>query len=328
MRSTPGGVERWARELSFRLPAIAPGRYRFTAPRPGLSGAAGQAWEQLVLPGAAARGGAEMILCPANLAPLRFGGNVVVIHDAAALREPGWYSPAYARWQAWVLPRVVEGARAIITPSAFSRDEIVELAGADPGKITVVPGGVDSRFSPGAPVEPARRAFGLERPYVLTVAGRTARKNLSALGPLAEALAGAGIDVVAAGSDRRELRAGSSPAGVRQLGRVDDALLPGLYAGAAAFVLPSFHEGFGLTALEAMSSGLPVVASPSGGLPEVCGDAATWVEPGDAEALAGAVIAACGQEKPSAASLESAAGFSWEATARGVDAVVAGLLGG
>ncbi len=322
-----GGVERWARELALRLPAIAPGRYAVEQVPGWLSGAAGQAWEQAVLPVAARRRGARLILNPANLAPVAFSGNVVVIHDAAALREPGWYSPAYARWQRTIMPLVARRARAIIVPSEFSRDEVVELLGAPPESITVIPGGVDDRFGPGVDPEPALTALGLAAPYVLTVAGRTARKNLAALEKTATALREEGMELVLAGVSRREFAEEATAGPVRALGHVPDALLPGLYAGARAFVLPSLHEGFGLTALEAMKTGLPVVAGDGGALPELCGDAASYVDPRDPDAICAAVLAAAGQERPNAAGIERASRFSWERTAGEVDRLVGSLLG-
>ena len=67
-----GGVERWARELSARLPALRPGGYAVLRPPRALAHRAGHAWEQAVLPLRAARLGARALLCPANLAPLAF----------------------------------------------------------------------------------------------------------------------------------------------------------------------------------------------------------------------------------------------------------------
>lgn len=327
MRSRYGGVELWARELSARLPAIAPDRYRVVAPPALLAGPAGQPWEQVVLPGGARIAGASLILGPANLAPLAYGGNVVVIHDAAAIREPEWYSPTYARWQRMVMPRIARGAKAVIVPSEFSKDEVVELLGVDPLRVSVIPGGVDDRFSPDVDPEPAALALGLAKPYVLSVGGMTSRKNFGVLEEVASALAADGVEVVVAGEERRELD-GVLPGGLRYLGRVPDALLPGLYAGAQAFVLPSLHEGFGLTALEAMKSGLPVVVSNRGALPELCGDAATCVDPLDAEAIAVALQEAIATGTPVPAAVERANGFSWEETAARVDALVGELLAG
>lgn len=298
-----GGVERWARELRARA------GWHALAPPPSLSHRAGHAWEQVALPMLARR--FELLVNPANLAPVAFPRNVVVIHDAAALREPGWYSPLYARWQRTVLPVVARRAKLVVTVSEFSRRELRELLGVE---AAVVPGGVDERFAPGV--------VKTERPYVLTVASRIARKNLGALEVAARRLAGEGIELVAAGGDRPQFRGGAGSSSVRFLGHVDDAELPGLFAGALAFVLPSLHEGFGLTALEAMACGTPVVAARAGALPETCGDAALYADPRDPEGIADAIFAAIASDELRAAGPGRAAQFTWDRTIRELDALV------
>ena len=157
-----------------------------------------------MLPLRAAR--ARALLCPANLAPLAFPRNVVVIHDAAALRHPEWYSPAYAAWQRRVLPALARRALHVVTVSEFSRDELADLLQLAPARVSVVAGGVDPAFTPDADAEGVRRALGLTRPYVLCVASQTARKNLAALVPAARQLA------TRRGRGRRRRRA---PAAVR-----------------------------------------------------------------------------------------------------------------
>jgi glycosyltransferase involved in cell wall biosynthesis len=312
-----GGVERWARELAARLPAL--GDYEVVRPPAALSHRAGHAWEQAVLPLRARR--ARLLLNPANLAPLAFPRNAVVIHDAAALRHPDWYSPGYARWQRAVLPRIAKRARVVITVSEFSRKELQGLLGVD---AHVVPGGVDGRFKPDADPEPARAALKLDRPYILTVGSPTKRKNLASLDALCRRLGNEGMELVAAGGDRPQFRSGgagsSGPA--RPLGHVPDAHLPGLYAGASAFVLPSWHEGFGLTCLEAMACGVPVVAANAGALPETCGEAALYVDPGDPEAIATQVLQAVGDQELRAKGPQRAASFTWERTASELDALL------
>jgi hypothetical protein len=120
-----GGVERWARELSTRLLTVEPGRYAVAAPPAAFSHRLGHLWEQVVLPLQARR--ARWLLCPANLAPLAHPRTAVVIHDAAPLRDPSWYSPTYARAQRVLLPRIAGGAKLVITVSEFARAELREL---------------------------------------------------------------------------------------------------------------------------------------------------------------------------------------------------------
>src|SRR4051812_23538461 len=326
VRPELGGVERWARELCARLPALRPERYEVAAPPAALAHRAGHAWEQGVLPFRARR--AALLLGPANLAPVAFRRNVVVIHDAAVLREPSWYSTAYARWHGALLPAIARGAKRVITVSEFSARELRDLLGVE---AAVVPGGVGERFTPDADAGPARAALGLDRPYVLTVASRLARKNLDALGATRRRLARRGIALLAAGGDRPQFGRSNASAGgpLWFLGPVPDEHLPGLYAGASAFVLPSLYEGFGLPCIEAMACGTPVVAADAAALPETCGEAALYADPRDPDAIADAVEQALEPqtaERLRQAGRQRAAAFTWDRTARGVDAVIDDVL--
>jgi glycosyltransferase involved in cell wall biosynthesis len=308
-----GGVERWARELATRLPRL--GDYDVITPRPRLVHRAGHAWEQVVLPVRARH--ARALLCPANLAPLAHSRNVIVIHDAAALRHPEWYSPAYAAWQGRILPALARRALHVVTVSEFSRGELIDLLGLPPDRITVIPGGLDPRYTPDADADRARRELGLTKPYVLCVASQTARKNLRALLPLAEH-----VQVVVAGGHRPQFAREEGLGALRHLGAVPEDLLPGLYAGAEAFALPSLYEGFGLPVLEAMACGTPVVASDVTALPETAGGAARLVPP---EQIAAAALEVVGDRGLRAAGLARAREFSWERTARAVHELLSAL---
>src|SRR5207244_12878800 len=115
---------------------------------------------------------------------------------------------------------------------------------------------------------------------------------------------------------------------VRPLGYVAEEHLPGLYAGALAFVLPSLYEGFGLPCLEAMASGTPVVAADASALPETCGNAALLVDPRDERAIAHAVLEAATDERDrlAHAGLERAAAFTWALAARRTDQAIERVL--
>jgi glycosyltransferase involved in cell wall biosynthesis len=285
----------------------------------------GQAWEQVALPLAAR--GSELLLSPANMAPLAGRGNVVVIHDVAPFREPSWVGRAYGAWHRALIPRIARRARLLIAPSEFVRGELVELFGLHSERVRAIAPGVDAALAEPPAPEPLLRRLGLEGPYVLALGTDSPRKNLGLLDRIAPALADAGLGVAIAGSGRSYLPA-SARGSARRLGYVPDSDLPALYSGAAAFAMPSLYEGFGLPCVEAMAAGTPVVAADRAALPEACGGAALLVDPDDPDAFAAALIRAAGPERErlAEAGRARAAGLSWARSAGSVDAAIGALL--
>lgn len=331
-RQTVTGVERWAIELTSRLEQLRPARYlRLEPAMRASSGPTGHAWEQLTLPARAAQLRASLIFSPANLCPLLWPRNVLLIHDAAPFREPRSYSRLYGAWHRRLGAACARRALAILTVSEFSKRELVDLLALPPDDVRVLQGGVGPQFRRDADPERVRAKLGLGRPYVLTVGTEDRRKNLVALQQSADRLRQLGIELVRAGDARPHFAHTESTAGLRSLGYVDEADLPGLYAGATAFVLPSLYEGLGLPCLEAMACGVPVVAANRAALPETCGDAALLIDPDDPDAIARAVCSAVTDEalrgRLRVAGLQRAATRTWDRTATTLDEILVGFAG-
>jgi glycosyltransferase involved in cell wall biosynthesis len=229
---------------------------------------------------------------PAGLMPLGSVGcpAVITVHDVAIFRHPEWFPPRQPLATRLVVPRSIARAAAIVADSQSTANDLVELFGVHEEKIVVVPMAVSSRYRPlpRADLEAERRLLGVPERFVLFVSTIEPRKNLETLLDAWAQLPARPPLVVAGGwgwrfegvRDRIE-RLGP---GVRVLGAVEPARLPALYNLATCLAHPAWYEGFGLTPLEAMACGTPVVCSDTTSLPEVVGDAALLAPPGSVEA--------------------------------------------
>lgn len=237
-----------------------------------------------------------------NHIPAPWPGPVVTtIHDLSVLRHPEWHPADRVRWYEREFFASLDRSDHFITVSAFSRQEMIELAGIEPDRITVIPLAARSVFRP----RPAHETQawlaerGLPRDYLLYAGTLEPRKNVPGLveayGSLAANLRRRCPLLIAgaAGWGRESIEELIGRHGldddVRVLGYVDDETLAGLYGGARALVWPTYYEGFGLPPLECMASGTPVITSRVCSLPEVTGDAALLVDPRDVGALRAAM---------------------------------------
>lgn len=242
---------------------------------------------------------------------------VVTVHDLSFEREPGLFSVRDRLVFRRVVPRAVRRAARVLTVSERTKQDLVQLYGIAPERVVVTPNGVDPAF------HPAPSGSVPQGSYVLAVGAIQARKNqLAAL----EAASAAGLPLVVVGPEKnpalaRELRR----RGARLEGHVEIERLAELYRGAACLVQASRFEGFGLPVVEAMASGIPVVAVREPALEEVAGDAALFVDDGGlAEGIREALRE---RERLSAAGLERARAFSWRTTAERTLAVYREILG-
>jgi glycosyltransferase involved in cell wall biosynthesis len=259
-------------------------------------------WYPLVLRRASRR--ADVLHCPTFRAPLRSPVPMVVtVLDLAVLRHPALFNRWNRTYSRITVPRVVRAARRVIAISEFTKSELVDLLGVDPGRVTVIGVPPLEAFSPDGP--------SAEGDYVLAVGTLEPRKNLKRA---AEAASRAGVELRVVGARGW---GGVSPNGVRWLGEVGDDELARLLRGARALVYPSLYEGFGIPILEAMSVGTPVVTSRGGATEEVAGGAAVLVDPLDpASIAAGIEDAERRRGELRALGLARAQSFSWDDVAR------------
>jgi len=284
------GVQRYTKELLARWD----GQVDPLAPNHSLHGLAGHAWEQFVLP---AKLNGKLLFSPSNSGPLGAKRQVLTVHDMSVFDWPEGFSPQFAAWYRFLLPKLLKRALLIITDSQFTKERILARVDVGEEKVKVIHCGVSPQFRPEAISESNETMKSLKLPsrnYILTVGSLEPRKNLSRLFRAWERVWQRMPDdlwlvvVGSKGSTRvfADATVGSMPPRVFLADRVDESDLPSLYAGALGLAYVSLYEGFGLPPLEAMASGIPVLAGNRSSLPEVVGDAGILVNPEDEEEIA------------------------------------------
>jgi glycosyltransferase involved in cell wall biosynthesis len=270
---------------------------------------------------------------------------VVTIHDLVSFLFPETVPRKYSLYMRLMTRLAVRSADRIIAVSGATKADLQRVLRVPDARVVVIHEAVAPQFGvPPAPeaVETVVRRHGIRRPYCLFVGNLEPRKNLRRLieaFALARARGVTGYQLVLAGTPAwlyggifGAVEAHGLGADVAFTGYVPPADLPALYAGAACFVFPSLYEGFGLPVLEAMAAGTAVVASRTGAIPEVAGDAALLIDPTRPAEIADALATVLGdatlRERLIAAGRARAQGFTWEAVARQTLAVYAAVHGG
>lgn len=247
----------------------------------------GHAWEQLTLPWLAR----DAFLVNFNYSgPVFKRRQMITLHDATVAVSPETFSARYRWVHRGLIALLRHRAELMMTVSDFSRGEVARyfdirrpiLVGREGWEHALARG--DDRAT--------LAKYGLTAGgYVLAVGSMKPNKNFGLLGEALQKMGRYRWPIAVAGArDARVFQAAEVPGDlVRLLGFVSDAELGHLYRHAAWFVLPSLYEGFGLPAVEAMGNGCPVIAAHAASIPEVCGDAALYFDPLDADSLVAAL---------------------------------------
>jgi len=241
--------------------------------------------------------------------------SVMTLHDLSPWMDTAWHSePDRVRTRTPILLRLGL-ATMVITPSEAVRKQAIERFRLLPERVVAVP------LAPAAIFRPLESAaISVRPPYLLYVGTIEPRKNIPLLLEVwRELRRELSIDLIVAGRRRPDAPEISPEPGLHLLGLTNEEELPGLIAGARAFVYPSHYEGFGLPVLEAMQCGAAVVASRDPAICEVARDGAILLDAGDRRAWVETLRALLAEpqrlEELRSRALARAAGFTWTKTA-------------
>lgn len=274
------GVGRYAGEVSKRLNSS-----RIIQPPNNIGQIEGNLWEQIILPGQIKKD--EILWSPANAGPWLVKNQVLTIHDASVFDHPEWFRPHFSAWTRLSWKMLARQVKAIITVSNFSRERLKIHLGVSSEKIHAIHNGVGKPFEPQSKIriDNVRSKYKLNKPYLLFVGTNEPRKNLNTLLPAWKSLNLETYILFIAGGEGSIFAPGSK----ERTATVPDDDLPALYSGATLLILPSFYEGFGQTALEAMACNTPVITSDIPVFREVFKDAALFVNPHSISGMANAM---------------------------------------
>ena len=266
--------------------------------------------------------------------PAKNAARVVMVHDLTAVHFPEMCTADVRKVPALLRREILDGAW-INTPSQAVADDVISTLDVDPTRVRAIhlggPPLVDTETREERAIR-GRRFAGVDQ-YLLSLGTLEPRKDIPSLVKAFDVIAPlrpdlhlliAGPDGWGAEAVSEVIIASPNRGRIRRTGWLSDDQRDDLLAGARAFVYPSLLEGFGIPPLEAMAAGVPVVATRTGSLPEILGDAAQWAEPGDVDTLVTAIQATL--DDPNVinalihAGFERLTHFSWD---RSTDELVA-----
>lgn len=288
-------------------------------------------WSLVSFPRLARKLGAKIIHTQYSLSPLVRSGGVTTIHDVSFFIGPDWFPSRDRLLLQKSIPASAKRAKAIVTVSETSRQEIERFIPAARGKTHVTYNACPNWIQP-MPKEQATAIVqekGLEVPYILTVSTRWPRKNMELAIQAVEGLP-AEIPHPLYLTGKAGWGNQSVPERCKALGYVEQEFLSALYSAADMYLCPSKHEGFGLPLLEAFRCGCPVLCSSGGALPEVAGDAAfvekSW-ESADWTKVLGSLLNDSGKlQSMREKGYRRESEFSWKKTAQQTEAVYREVL--
>ncbi len=282
-------------------------------------------------------GGADVVHFPGNMISLSMSSHyptVVTIHDLAQRFYLRHYPAHTSRLRAWLLLALLKYAAKhadlVVTDSDFSQAEICAYTGVTPAHVQTVRLASRRMVRYTEDPTPILARYGITPPYIFAVGRSNKHKNFDGLvkafaracqlAILPHSLVIGGLP----GTGHQDLLAAIATTGlenrVRLIGYMDSADLSVLYQAADMFAMPSFYEGFGVPALEAMQLGVPTLLATHGSLPEIGGPASMYCDPHDLESMAQAIRQMLTdnslRRRLGEAGVAQAACFSWEATAQ------------